>query len=160
MPTYCFTLRFSLPPGEADPDALADRLYRGGCSDGLVGLGRAGRVVIDFDRCARSAKLAMSSAVSQVTKAIPGAKLVDAGPDLVGATELSSLFACSRQNIHKHMTNEGFPSGRMVGNKEIFHLFSVLDWVRDYGRIALPAGVDAKVLHETAVAAAGLMDFA
>jgi len=53
----------------------------------------------------------MLSAVPDVQRAIPGARLIEAGPDYVGLTEIAKLLGISRQAMRKVMAKniETFP---------------------------------------------------
>ena len=55
-----------------------------GCDDALVGIGKPGRIALDFTREADSAEEAVISALSAVKRAIPDAEFVEATPDFVG----------------------------------------------------------------------------
>ena len=72
--TYDFTIVFDLPVPSVDPAGYLDALYEAGCDDATVGVGEPGSIELDFTREASSAEEAMSSAVADVLKAIPGAK--------------------------------------------------------------------------------------
>ena len=78
---YEFTLKFKLPISHTDADAVVERLGEQGCTDALVGLGQAGYIGLDFVREAQSAEAALLSAIDDVKHAVPGAVLVEAGPD-------------------------------------------------------------------------------
>jgi hypothetical protein len=56
-----------------------------------------------FTREAESAKRAIVSALEDVKKAIPAAKLIEAGPDLVGLADVADMLGMSRQNMRKLM---------------------------------------------------------
>src|SRR5271168_4316710 len=86
MTSYSFVLNFNLPRGDEDPGQYLDALYEAGCDDALVGVGHRGMIGLDFTRSASSAEEALRSAVRDVQRAIPGANLVQVGPDLVGLT--------------------------------------------------------------------------
>jgi hypothetical protein len=83
---YEFELRFRLPTDDADAGELVERLGEAGCDDALIGIGQPGRIALRFTREAESTKSAIVSALEDVKKAIPAAKLIEAGPDLVGLT--------------------------------------------------------------------------
>ena len=85
---YEFGLKYKVPD-DADMDALIEQLGEAGCDDALVGTGQPGRIALDFTREAKSAEKAVLSALSAVKKAIPGAKLLEITPGLVGMTELA-----------------------------------------------------------------------
>ena len=83
MKEYDFTLKFDLPdPGE-NPERYVDSLYEAGCSDASVGIGQVGRIGLNFIREASSAFDAVSSAISDVKKAIPNARLIEVTPSLM-----------------------------------------------------------------------------
>ena len=84
MKDYDFTLKFDLPDHDADPEHFVEVLYESGCDDASVGIGQHGRIALNFIRQSESSLDAVSSAISDVKRAIPGAKLIEATPDLVG----------------------------------------------------------------------------
>ena len=84
--TYNFELSFKLPGVDADGEQYLDALYEAGCDDAMIGIGRKGFIGADFSRESASIELAVESAIRNVEKAIPGARLIDAdqgcsGPD-------------------------------------------------------------------------------
>jgi hypothetical protein len=133
MKTYEFTLKFSLPATEGDMDGLVERLGEAGCDDALVGIGKPGRLALEFAREADSAFDAISSAVADIKRVEPDAKLVEATPDLVGLTDVADIVGCSRQNIRKVMISGGaeFPVPVHEGKSALWHLSSVLVWLKE-----------------------------
>ena len=133
MTEYAFTLRFRLADAGADPGELEAPLLKAGCDDATLGIGLRGRIALDFVRESRSAREALASAVRAVRKASPGAVLVEASPDLVGLSDVAAIIGCSRQNMRKLMQNHPatFPSPVHEGNPSLWHLSSLLDWLRD-----------------------------
>ena len=133
MKTYEFTLKFSLPATESDMDGLVERLGEAGCDDALVGIGKPGRLALDFAREADSAFDAISSAVADIKRVEPDAKLVEATPDLVGLTDVADIVGCSRQNIRKVMISGGakFPVPVHERKSALWHLSSVLVWLKE-----------------------------
>ena len=135
MKTYEFTLKFSLPDeGQLGSiDEVVERLGEAGCDDALVGIGKTGRLALDFAREADSAFDAISSAISAVKRTVPGAKLSEATPDLVGLTDVADIIGCTRQNIRKIMLASGasFPVPVHEGKSALWHLSSVLHWLKD-----------------------------
>lgn len=103
---YEFELSFSLPADVRDYEDIANRLYEAGCDDALIGLGVYGQVVLDVTREADSAFEAISSVMVQVSKAIQGAKLIEAGPDLVGVSDLAELLGTTRQNLKRYLVDK------------------------------------------------------
>jgi hypothetical protein len=74
---YKFTLQYQVTASE-NPNELVERLGASGCNDALVGLGQPGRIALEFTREADNASDAVSSAVADVRRAIPTAKLIEA----------------------------------------------------------------------------------
>ena len=135
MDDYTFVLNFALPGGQDDPEQYLDALYESGCDDAAVGVGQHGMVGLDFTRAARSAEDAIRSAVANVRTAIPGATLVQAGPDLVGLTQMAEICGFSRQNMRKYATgqsgaSEAFPPPVIVGDPSLWHLAEIVAWLR------------------------------
>ncbi len=132
MNEYEFTLKFRLPDPDTDPGQYIAALADAGCDDATIGIGQRGRIALDFAREAGSAFEAITSAVRAVRKAIPGAALIEASPDLVGLTEVAEVVGCSRQNIRKIMVSNmaTFPVAIHDGTPSLWHLHAVLDWFR------------------------------
>ena len=132
---YEFTLKFKLPESESDADAVIEKLGAAGCTDALVGVGTPGRVALDFTRAGKSAKEAVRTALRDVRKAIPGAELVEAGPDFVGVTDVAEYAGVTRQNIRKLIVvhSNDFPPAIHDGSASVWHLAAVLKWFKDRG---------------------------
>jgi hypothetical protein len=137
MITYEFCLLFSLRSAEEDPDMYVEALYEAGCGDATIGIGRKGLIALAFDRESESATAAIESAIRDVRKVIPGAKLVEASPDYVGLTEAAEIAGFSRQNMRKLMLKDttSFPIAVHAGNPAVYHLNSVLKWFKDVRKI-------------------------
>lgn len=73
-----FTLKYQLTSDESDMDALVERLAEAGCNDALVGVGKAGRLALEFVREAPSAYEAIEGAKEDVRRAVPSARLIEA----------------------------------------------------------------------------------
>ena len=86
---------------ESDADALVERLAEAGCDDALVGTGQKGRIALNFIREAASAKEAIISALTDVKRVIPHARLLEVTPDFVGLSDVAELLGVSRQNMRK-----------------------------------------------------------
>lgn len=87
---FTFTLKYQLQA--SDTDALVERLAEEGCDHALVGVSRSGRLSLEFARDAGSAKEAVESALADVRRAVPAAKLIEATPVFVClSTELALL---------------------------------------------------------------------
>lgn len=145
MNEFDFTLRFILPATASDPECYLEALAAGGCDDALVGIGQMGRIALNFSRAGSSATEAVVSAITDVQRAIPGARLFEAAPDLVGLTDIAIIIGCSRQNMRKIMINAGpsFPAPVHEGKLAMWHLATVLTWLQDSKSLH----VDARVLE-------------
>ena len=132
---YEFELRFKLPSSDSDASEVVERLGEAGCDDALVGIGQPGRIALRFTREAESAKRAIVSALEDVRRAIPAARLIEAGPDFVGLTDVADMLSMSRQNMRKLMLTHAatFPAPVHEGSAVIWHLESVLQWLRSKG---------------------------
>jgi hypothetical protein len=95
-------MKFKLLSEGFDVDEVVERLGQV-CDDALVGIGQPGRLALSFTRAARSAESAMVSALSDIKKAVPAAKLVEVTPDFVGLTDVAELIGVTRQNMRKLM---------------------------------------------------------
>ena len=91
---YTFTLKYQLSArdGHSDSDhtELVERLGAEGCDDALVGVGQPGRIALEFVRESETAEAALVSALADVKRAIPTAKLIEVSPDFVGLTDAAS----------------------------------------------------------------------
>ena len=128
---YDFVLKFKLPEGSADANALVERLGEAGCEDAAVGIGQPGRIALNFTREAASAQQAIISALEDVKRAIPDAKLIEASPDLAGLTDIAEVVGVSRQNMRKLMLAHAktFPAPIHEGSLALWHLAPVLEWL-------------------------------
>lgn len=140
---YDFTLRYQLAEDDADHDDLVERLGAAGCDDALVGIGQPGRIALDFSREAVSADEALKTALSDVKRAIPTAKLIEALPDFVGLTGVADAIGVSRQNMRKLMLSyaTGFPAPVHAGGTSVWHLADVIEWLSARGSYNVPAGL-------------------
>jgi predicted DNA-binding transcriptional regulator AlpA len=141
---YEFTLNFKLDPKDANHDELVERLGAAGCTDALVGLGVAGQLGLEFVREADSAEDAILSALADVKGAIPGAKLVEVGPDFVGLSDVADLVGVTRQNMRKLMVAHAaaFPPPVHAGSASIWHLALVLQFLGERGYDLSQAMID------------------
>jgi hypothetical protein len=130
---YDFTLKFKVDT--SDVDALVERLGEAGCDDALVGVGQPGQIALDFTREAESAETAIISALADVKKAIPDAKLVEVSPDFVGLSDVAELVGVTRQNMRKlRLTHaSSFPPPIHEGSAAVWHLAPVLTWLKERG---------------------------
>lgn len=140
---YIFTLKYQLVDSDCEPDALVERLGAAGCDDALVGTGQPGRLALEFTREAGSAEAAVHSALADVRRAVPSAKLIEVGPDLVGLTDVAEIVGVSRQNMRKLMLAypDKFPTPVHEGSASIWHLADVLTWLQRKGGYVLAEDV-------------------
>ena len=145
MNEFQFTLKFSRTSAPFKPDAYIKRLEEEGCDDALIGVGLSGRIALEFDRRADNAFDAVLSAINEVKRAIPGAKLIEATPDLVGLSDIAEILGFSRQNIRKLMLNNqaSFPAPIHEGKASLWHLSSVLTWLQQENRYS----IDEPLIH-------------
>ncbi|WP_248797116.1 helix-turn-helix transcriptional regulator [Pseudomonas sp. MWU13-2105] len=132
---YEFTLRYQLSEQNNDPDVLIERLFECGCDDSLIGCGIPGRLALKFSRDADSAAQALLSALQDVKRAIPDARLIEVVPDLVGLSDIAEIVGVSRQNMRKLMLGHGasFPLAVHEGSASVWHLAEVLGWLEGRG---------------------------
>ncbi|SCC94978.1 conserved hypothetical protein [Thiomonas sp. X19] len=140
---YIFTLKYRLAEHDDDPDVLVERLGEAGCDDALVGIGQPGRLALEFTRAADSAEAAVRSALADVKRAIPSARLIEAAPDFVGLTDVAEVVGVSRQNMRKLMLAHpgSFPAPVHEGSASIWHLAEVLAWLEAKGGYPLERSV-------------------
>ena len=140
---YTFTLKYQLADDDRDADALVERLGEAGCDDALVGIGQRGRLALEFTREAADAEEAVRSALADVRRAVPSARLIEVTPDLVGLTDVAEIVGVSRQNMRKLMLAHpgSFPAPVHEGNTSIWHLADVLAWLQAKGSYALAQDV-------------------
>jgi len=139
---FQFTLMYKLDSDETDQEAIVERLGESGCTDALIGIGVPGRIALDFTREAKSAETALLSAIADVKRAIPTATLIEAGPDLVGITDIADLMQVTRQNIRKlSISHSNFPMPVHSGTSAIYHLSEVLVWLSSRGSYQLIPGI-------------------
>jgi hypothetical protein len=74
---FTFTLNYELTSDESDMVALVERLAEEGCNDALLGVGQPGRMALEFVREATSAHDAIESAMEDVRRAVPNARLIE-----------------------------------------------------------------------------------
>jgi predicted DNA-binding transcriptional regulator AlpA len=132
---YIFTLKYQLSEEDSDLDDIVERLGAAGCDDALVGVGQRGRIALEFTREAESAEAALVSALADVKRAIPSARLIEAAPDFVGLTDAADVVGVSRQNMRKLMVNypTSFPPPVHEGSTAVWHLADLLAWLQAKG---------------------------
>jgi hypothetical protein len=150
---YDFSLIFALPDLQADPASYLDQLFEVGCDDATVGVGRPGIIGLDFSREAASAEEAVTTAIRDTQKGIPGAELIEARPDLVNLTDIASHLGVTKQNIRKYSAGEirtidiRFPPPAYSGSPSLWHLYEVALWIRANTRLK----IRSELLHTAKV---------
>jgi predicted DNA-binding transcriptional regulator AlpA len=136
---YTFTLKYQLAGDDCDPDTFVERLGKDGCDDTLVGIGQPGRLALEFTREADDAEAAVRSALADMRRSMPSAKLIEVTPDLVGLTDVAEIVGMSRQNMRKLMLAhaDNFPAPVHEGSTSIWHLADVLAWLQAKGNYSL-----------------------
>jgi hypothetical protein len=131
MNQYDFTLKFRLADPEESAEKYTSALEKNGCDDALVGIGKLGRISLNFTREATSAFEAITSAIRDVRKSIPDALLIEATPDLVGITDIADIYGVSRQYVRKVIFAQAvsFPEPVYEGKPSLWHLADVLGWI-------------------------------
>lgn len=132
MPVYDFELRFAPADADTGPAEHVEALGDTGCTDALPGVGRRGFLGLMFTRAASSAEAAVLSAIRDVMGAVPGARVVEAAPDLVGLSDVAELLGVSRQNARKLIvgSRRQAPAPVHIGNPSMWHLADLLRWLR------------------------------
>jgi predicted DNA-binding transcriptional regulator AlpA len=140
---YVFTLKYQLAEQDCDSDAIVERLGAAGCDDATIGVGQSGRIALLFSREASSAFEALVSALKDIKRVVPSARLVEAGPDFVGLTDVAEVAGVSRQNMRKLMLTHAidFPPPVHEGSASVWHLSDVLDWLTERGGYDIKADV-------------------
>lgn len=140
---FTFTLKYQLADDGCAPDELVERLGEAGCDDALVGIGQPGRLALEFTRDAPDAVKAVLSALGDVRRAVPSARLIEVAPDLVGLTDVAEIVGVSRQNMRKLMLAHpgSFPTPVHEGSASIWHLADVLSWLQAKGSYSLTKSV-------------------
>jgi len=130
MNEYEFTLKFFLPDSKESPEQYLEALSNA-CDDAIVGLGSTGRVALNFLRTENNAVEALLTAIDDVKRAIPGAKLIEVTPDLVGVTDIAGITGKSRQYIRKLMQQKGCPPPVYEDKLALWHLEDIAGWLID-----------------------------
>ncbi len=131
---YDFTFKYRLGSPTEDAEKYLEVLAESGCVDAVIGIGQNGRISLNFIREAHSALDAITSAITDIQKAIPEAKLIEATPDFVGVTDIADLFGFSRQYMRKLIQIKGafFPEPVHEGKPSLWHLTDILSWFQEH----------------------------
>lgn len=143
---FVFTLKYQLSAQDCHQDNLVTRLSEAACDDALISVSQAGRLSLAFTRRGEDAEQVLHSALNDVRRVLPGARLIEAGPDLVGLTDVAGVVGVSRQNMRKLMLTHptSFPAPMHEGNaSSVWHLADVLNWMKTRGTYDLDPAVMA-----------------
>ena len=135
MKEFDFELIFQLEDNQNLEEYL-DALFENGCDDATISSGQLGMISLSFTRDANTASQAVESAIRDVQKAIPSAKLIEASPDIVSISDISSILGHSRQYTRKLFTSKvtSLPVPIHIGNPSIWHLSEILSWLKSIGK--------------------------
>lgn len=137
MNEYSFELLFQLNKGE-DPEQYLDSLFETGCDDATVGIGKRGRIALNFTRESENALPAIMSAIQNVQNAIPHAKFERASPDLLNISELAFEFGLGKENMRKYARNQSakktpFPTPHIESEKsDYWRASEVAQWLSEH----------------------------
>ncbi len=158
MNNYQFQLVFLLHPNE-DAEQHLDALFEAGCDDGLMSIGKAGYLAADFTRESVTAYEAIKTAIKNITKAIPHAKLIKAGPYIANLSEMANLFGCTKQNLSKYargesLKKESFPCPIISGKVDYWYVLDIASWFYKQDKINIQKqDIEAlKAIHDLNVA--------
>lgn len=141
---FAFTLKYQLSKEDGHQRDVVERLMDQGCGDALIRSSPPGRLSLAFLRPAASADAALIGALKDIRQSLPAARLIEAGPDLVGLTDVAELVGVSRQNMRKLMLTHmaSFPPPVHEGNaSSVWHLSHVLAWLSSRGGYVLDPSV-------------------
>lgn len=141
---YTFTLKYQLGDERRGPQELVEALGEAGCDDALIGIGQPGRMALEFTREAAGAHEAVRSALADVRRTVPAARLIEVTPDWVGLTDVAEMVGVSRQNMRQLMLAHpgSFPAPAHEGSASIWHLADVLAWMQARGYALAPEILD------------------
>lgn len=136
MKEFNFELIFKLEDANQDSNEYIDALFENGCDDATISTGQLGMLSLSFTREAINASSAVESAINDVKKAIPSVKLIEATPDIVSISDISSILGHSRQYTRKLFNSDisSLPAPIHIGNPSIWHLSEVLAWLKSVGK--------------------------
>jgi len=136
MKEFDFELIYKLGNNKQDPNEYLDALFESGCDDATISTGQLRMISLSFTREAVSASKAIQSAMDDISKAIPTAKLIEVTPDIVSISEISTILGHSRQYTRKlfNTYTTSIPTPIHIGNPSIWHLWEVLNWLKSIGK--------------------------
>lgn len=125
---YDFELIYRLLD-EIDIVTCLDDLHAKGCDDSIISIGTTGLLILNFTRVAKSAKEAIYSALEDVKKVVPNAKLIEVMPDYVELKDISKILDVSIPLTREMFAKSYSPIPIHIGTTTIWHLCDVLVWM-------------------------------
>ena len=123
-----------------DMDRIVDALYGHGCDDALIGIGRPGRLGLDFTR---SRRIGAGSSPERNLRCAQGGPRSHPGRGdprpRCGVADLALMFSCSRQNMWKLIMGNcsTAPAPAHEGKSSLWHLGPLLRWLAREKRYAV-----------------------
>lgn len=129
---YEFLLTFAVP-GSLGRERWIDEQLETCCGDARASRSGAHLITLRVLREDDSAHEAMVSAIADVRRAVPLARLVEAGPDYVGLSDIAAEFDVARQTMRKLLVGGLRPAPLPVheGHHAMWRLALVLGWLRE-----------------------------
>ena len=103
---YEFDLTFSLPDALENPEIYVEALGER-CDDALIGIGQKGRISLSFIRQSDTDLNAVTSAIADVMRAIPGAKLIEMIPGLNVTMRIIPDVVIPGSSLDEFLSEEG-----------------------------------------------------
>ncbi|ABD08393.1 conserved hypothetical protein [Rhodopseudomonas palustris HaA2] len=146
------TFEFRVIASGLDPDAedFADRFFQAGCDDATISFQR-GRIVLDFDRSARSIGEAIASAMESVRKA--GATVERIEPDpLVSLSDIAARTGLTRAAMtqySKRQRGKNFPPpiARVTSDSPLWDWAIVAKWLYANNKLSREAAIEAEAVR-------------
>ena len=120
---YEFDLTFSLPDALENPEIYVEALGER-CDDALIGIGQKGRICLSFTRQSNTDLNAVTSAIVDVMRAIPGAKLIEMIPGLNVSFEVIPDVVILGSDLDDFLREEG-----ILEESEIAAKAKVEEWL-------------------------------
>ena len=134
---------------DVSSDAHIDALHEAGCDDATVG-SRDGAAYAVFDREADSFSDALRSAIHDLLRALPGARIVRIEPDdLVTMATIAKRSGRTRESIRLLANDERGPGGfpppvaHVDERTRLWHWPDVARWLNEHGKARLEIDAEA-----------------
>lgn len=110
MPETEFTFALVVAGLDVDDDAAMDAFFAGGLDDATVE-DRDGTAIVTLFRRAASADAALRSALADVPRAVPGARVLRVDDQLVGLADIADLIGRTAEGVRLIATAARGPGG-------------------------------------------------